>query len=111
MRRHARVDVLSIVTFNYWFWERDANSQILFIDVHQCSIYDDKTAISMPKPIVSDFNLPESLKRGFFMSLNLPLNLGAYLIERQRHEIIVIYTYIKLCREEVLKASGVNPGV
>lgn len=45
------------------------------------------------------------------MSLNLPLNLGADLIERQRHEIIVIYTYIKLCREEVLKTSGVNSGI
>lgn len=49
MRRHARVDVLSIVTFNYWFRERDANSQILFIDVHKCCIYNDKIAISMPK--------------------------------------------------------------
>lgn len=35
MRHHARVDVLSIVTFNYWFLERDANKQILFIDIHK----------------------------------------------------------------------------
>jgi hypothetical protein len=35
----------------------------------------------------------------------------SYLIERQRREIIVVYTDIKLCREEVLKSSGVNPGV
>lgn len=55
MRRHARVDVLSIVTFNYWFRERDANRQILFIDIHKCSFYNDRTAISMPKSIVSDF--------------------------------------------------------
>ena len=47
----------------------------------------------------------------FCISFNLPLNLGADLIERQRHVIIVIYTYIKLCREEVLKTSGVNPGI
>ena len=39
------------------------------------------------------------------------MNLGAYLIERQGCEVIVVYTDIKLCREEVLKASGVNPGV
>lgn len=45
------------------------------------------------------------------MSFNLPLNLGAYLIERQRRKVIVVYPDIKLCREEVLKASGVNPGV
>ena len=55
MRRHARVDVLSIVTFNYWFRERDDNRQILFIDIHKCSFYNDKTAISMPKSIASDF--------------------------------------------------------
>lgn len=54
MRRHARVDVLSIVTFNYWFRERDANRQILFIDIHKCSFYNDRTAISVPKSIVSD---------------------------------------------------------
>ncbi len=66
MRRHARVDVLSIVTLNYWFRERDANKQILFIDIHKCNLYnDDRTAISVPKSIVSDFNLPESLKHGF----------------------------------------------
>jgi hypothetical protein len=35
----------------------------------------------------------------------------SYLIERQRHKVIVVYTDIKLCREKVLKASGVNPGV
>lgn len=35
----------------------------------------------------------------------------SYLIERQGCEVIVVYTDIKLCREEVLKASGVNPGV
>ena len=63
MRRHARVDVLSIVTFNYWFRERDANKQILFIDIHKCSVYNDRTAISMPKSIVSAFNLPELSKR------------------------------------------------
>lgn len=45
------------------------------------------------------------------MSLNLLLNLGADLIERQGREIIVVYPDIKLCREEVLKASGVNPGI
>ena len=39
------------------------------------------------------------------------MNLGTYLIERQGCEVIVVYTDIKLCREEVLKASGVNPGV
>lgn len=65
----------------------------------------------MPKPIVSDFNLPESLKRGFFMSLNLLLNLGADLIERQRGEVVVVYTDIKLCRKEILEASDVNPGI
>ena len=47
----------------------------------------------------------------FCISFNLPFNLGAYLIERQRREVIVVYPDIKLCREEVLKASGVNPGV
>ena len=55
MRRHARVDVLSIVTFNYWFRERDANRHMLFIDIHKCSIYNDRTAISVPKSIVSDY--------------------------------------------------------
>ncbi len=35
----------------------------------------------------------------------------SYLIERQGCEVIVVYPDIKLCREEVLKASGVNPGV
>lgn len=55
MRRHARVDVPSIVTFNYWFRERDANKQILFIDIHKCSFYNDRTAISMPKSIALDF--------------------------------------------------------
>ena len=55
MRRHARVVVLSIVTFNYWFRERDANRQIFFIDVHKCSFYNDRTAIRVPKFIVSDF--------------------------------------------------------
>lgn len=45
------------------------------------------------------------------MSLNLPLNLGADLIERQRRKVIVIYTDIKLCREEILESSGVNPSV
>ena len=39
------------------------------------------------------------------------MNLVSYLIERQGREVIVVYTDIKLCREEVLKASGVNPGV
>ncbi len=111
MRRHARVDVLSIVTFNYWFRERDANKQILFIDIHKCSFYNDRTAISMPKSIVSDFNLPESSKRILCLSFYLPLNLVSYLIERQRRKVIVVYTDIKLCREEVLESSGVNPGV
>lgn len=55
MRRHARVDVLSIVTFNYWFRERDDDRQILFIDIHKCSFYNDRTATSMPKFIVLDF--------------------------------------------------------
>lgn len=45
------------------------------------------------------------------MSLNLLLNLGADLIERQGREIIVVYPDIKLCREEVLMTSGVNPGI
>lgn len=39
------------------------------------------------------------------------MNLGADLIERQGQEIIVIYTDIKLCREEVLKTSDINAGV
>ena len=111
MRRHARVDVLPIVTFNYWFRERDANRQILFIDIHKCSFYNDRTAISMPKSIVSDFNLPESSKRILCLSFYLPSNLVSYLIEGQRREVIVINPDIKLCREEVLKSSSVNPGV
>lgn len=45
------------------------------------------------------------------MSLNLLLNLGADLIERQRGEVVVVYTDIKLCRKEILEASGVNPGI
>ena len=32
------------------------------------------------------------------LPLNLPLNLGAYFIERQRLEVIVVYAYIELCR-------------
>ena len=55
MRRHARVDVLSIVTFNYWFLERDVNRQIFLIDIHTYSIYNDMIAIRVPKSIVSDF--------------------------------------------------------
>lgn len=47
----------------------------------------------------------------YLVRFNLLLNLGAGLIERQGCEVIVVYTDIKLCREEVLKASGVNPGV
>ncbi len=47
----------------------------------------------------------------YLVRFDLPLNLVSYLIERQRREIIVVYTDIKLCREKVLKASGVNPGV
>ena len=38
-------------------------------------------------------------------------NLVSYLIEGQRREVIVINPDIKLCREEVLKSSSVNPGV
>lgn len=45
------------------------------------------------------------------MSLNLLLNLGAYLIERQGREVIVVYSDIKLCREEILEPSCVNPGI
>lgn len=66
MRRHARVDVLSIVTFNYWFRERDANSQIFLIDVHKYRIYDDKSAIIMPKSIVSDFNYGRDIEASIF---------------------------------------------
>ena len=55
MRRHARVDVLSIVTFNYWFLERDVNRQIFLIDIHTYIIYNDMIAIRVPKSIVSDF--------------------------------------------------------
>lgn len=66
MRRHARVDVLSIVTFNYWFRERDANSQILLIEVHKRSIYNDMIAISMPDPIVSDFYYGGIVEVGVF---------------------------------------------
>lgn len=66
MRRHARVDVLSIVTFNYWFRERDANSQIFLIDVHKYRIYDDKSAIIMPKTIVSDFNYGRDIEASIF---------------------------------------------
>ena len=47
----------------------------------------------------------------YLVRFNLLLNLGAYLIERQGCEVIVVYTDIKLCREKALKASGVNPGV
>ena len=47
----------------------------------------------------------------YLVRFNMPLNLGAYLIERQRRKVIVVYPDIKLCREEILKASGVNPGV
>ncbi len=47
----------------------------------------------------------------YLVRFNLLLNLGAYLIERQSHKVIVVYTDIKLFREKVLKASGVNPGV
>ncbi len=65
----------------------------------------------MPKSIVSDFNLPESSKRILCLSFYLPLNLVSYLIEGQRREVIVINPDIKLCREEVLKSSSVNPGV
>lgn len=66
MRRHARVDVLSIVTFNYWFRERDANSQILLIEVHKRSIYNDMIAISMPKSIVSGFYYGGIVEVGVF---------------------------------------------
>ena len=76
MRRHARVDVLSIVTFNYWFGERDANKHILFIDNHKYSFYNDKTAISMPKFIVSDFN--QSCQNRWRGDLCLSLNLLLY---------------------------------
>ena len=65
MRRHARVDVLSIVTFNYWFRERDSNSQTFLIDVHKYSIYDDKSAIIMPRTLVSYAITAESLKLEF----------------------------------------------
>ena len=47
----------------------------------------------------------------YLVRFNLPLNLVSYLIERQWRKVIVVYPDIKLCREEVLKASGVNPGV
>ncbi len=47
----------------------------------------------------------------YLVRFNLPLNLGTYLIERQGRKVIVVYPDIKLCREEILKASGVNPGV
>lgn len=66
MRRHARVDVLSIVTFNYWFRERDANSQIFLIDVHKYRIYDDKSAIIMPSPLVSDCYYSRVIEVGVF---------------------------------------------
>lgn len=49
--------------------------------------------------------------RSLCLSFNLTLNLVSYIIERQRREIIVVYPDIKLCMEEVLKASSVNPGV
>lgn len=55
MSRNARVDILSIVTFNYWFRERDPNRHIFSIDVHKRCIYNDKIAISLPKSIASDF--------------------------------------------------------
>lgn len=45
---------LSNLCYN-WFRERDANKQILFIDIHKCSFYNDRTAISMPKSIALDF--------------------------------------------------------
>ncbi len=32
-------------------------------------------------------------------------------IRRQRRKVIVVYPDIKLCREEILKSPGVNPGV
>lgn len=95
MRRHARVDVLSIVTFNYWFRERDANKQILFIDIHKCSFYNDRTAISMPKSIVSALICRNRQNEILCLSFYLSLNLVSYLIERQGREIIIVYTDIK----------------
>lgn len=71
MRRHARVDVLSIVTFNYWFRERDANRPIFFIDIHKCSFYNDRTAIIMPKSIVSDFYYSIVVEGGVFAAEDL----------------------------------------
>lgn len=55
MRRHAWVDILSIVTFNYWFRERDPNRHIFSIDVHKRCIYNYKIAINTPESIASDF--------------------------------------------------------
>ena len=45
------------------------------------------------------------------MLFNLPLDLGAYFIERQGRVVIVVYSDIKLCREKILESSGINPGV
>lgn len=36
------------------------------------------------------------------LPLNLPLNLVLNFIERQRHEVIVVYADIELCRIELL---------
>lgn len=39
MRRHAQVDVLSIVTFNYWFLERDDYRRMYIVSLHKYNIF------------------------------------------------------------------------
>lgn len=39
MRRHARVDVLSIVTFNYLFRGRDDYRRMYFVALHKYDIF------------------------------------------------------------------------
>lgn len=86
MRRHARVDVLSIVTFNYWFRERDANSQILLIEVHKRSIYNDMIAISMPNSIVSGFYYGGIVEVGVFAAEYVAEGI-AYEVSIANHQV------------------------
>lgn len=86
MRRHARVDVLSIVTFNYWFRERDANRPIFFIDIHKCSFYNDRTAIIMPKSIVSDFYYGRVIEVGVFTAEYIAEGI-AYEVSVANHQV------------------------
>ena len=84
MRRHARVVVLSIVTFNYWFLERESYRSHKNTRIHKFLVFKSMFAITVPQFVKQ----PDLFKSMFTFGLCLDLEWISEYVWRLREGVM-----------------------